>query len=421
MIGELPWSVVARGAGRRHRADPAARGPPRRRGPTLRVNIDPKHDAAVEPLAATLRRCDAVDRVCVGAFSDERLARVRAAAARRLHVARPDRLARSSAWRPPARSVGELEAPCAQLPPYLRRHRGRHRGGRRPRRTGAACRCTCGRSTTPAEMARLLDLGVDGIMTDRPAVLKDVLDSRPVGPVGSSEAPAHPARLPRPGPAAVPRPRRRRAGRRRPHDLRRVRRPLRRPGPPARRRGRRAARRPGGLPRRQHPPAARGLLRRAARRRRAAAAQHPQLGAPSSPSASPTAGAAALVPRPDAPRPRLRRTDVRAATTGASRRPTGRASAGRRGRRRPSSSTRRARPGCRRAPLLSHRALYLHAVHNALTNGITGNDVLLHTIPLFHVNGWGTRPLPHRPRRHPRHAPPLRRRRGAAPRRAGSA
>jgi fatty-acyl-CoA synthase len=40
--------------------------------------------------------------------------------------------------------------------------------------------------------------------------------------------------------------------------------------------------------------------------------------------------------------------------------------------------------------VLSHRALYLHAVHNALTNGISGDDVLLHTIPLFHVNGWGT-------------------------------
>ncbi len=30
----------------------------------------------------------------------------------------------------------------------------------------------------PAEMARLLDLGVDGIMTDRPQVLKDVLVAR---------------------------------------------------------------------------------------------------------------------------------------------------------------------------------------------------------------------------------------------------
>jgi glycerophosphoryl diester phosphodiesterase len=29
-----------------------------------------------------------------------------------------------------------------------------------------------------AEMERLLDLGVDGIMTDRPAVLKAVLEAR---------------------------------------------------------------------------------------------------------------------------------------------------------------------------------------------------------------------------------------------------
>ncbi|MFP3908185.1 MAG: long-chain-fatty-acid--CoA ligase [Acidimicrobiales bacterium] len=40
--------------------------------------------------------------------------------------------------------------------------------------------------------------------------------------------------------------------------------------------------------------------------------------------------------------------------------------------------------------LLTHRALYLHAIHSALTNGIGGDDVVLHTIPLFHVNGWGT-------------------------------
>src|SRR5205823_12181354 len=40
--------------------------------------------------------------------------------------------------------------------------------------------------------------------------------------------------------------------------------------------------------------------------------------------------------------------------------------------------------------LLTHRGLYLHAVHSALTLGISGFDVVLHTIPLFHVNGWGT-------------------------------
>ena len=46
--------------------------------------------------------------------------------------------------------------------------------------------------------------------------------------------------------------------------------------------------------------------------------------------------------------------------------------------------------GVPKGAMLTHRALYLHAVHSALTNAITGHDVVLHTIPLFHVNGWGT-------------------------------
>ncbi len=46
--------------------------------------------------------------------------------------------------------------------------------------------------------------------------------------------------------------------------------------------------------------------------------------------------------------------------------------------------------GAPKGALLSHRGLYLHAIHSALTMGLTGDDVFLHTIPLFHVNGWGT-------------------------------
>lgn len=46
--------------------------------------------------------------------------------------------------------------------------------------------------------------------------------------------------------------------------------------------------------------------------------------------------------------------------------------------------------GTPKGALLSHRGLYLHAVHSALTMAVTGEDVILHTIPLFHVNGWGT-------------------------------
>jgi fatty-acyl-CoA synthase len=40
--------------------------------------------------------------------------------------------------------------------------------------------------------------------------------------------------------------------------------------------------------------------------------------------------------------------------------------------------------------MLTHRALATHAVDSALTLGLVHRDVVLHTIALFHVNGWGT-------------------------------
>ena len=40
--------------------------------------------------------------------------------------------------------------------------------------------------------------------------------------------------------------------------------------------------------------------------------------------------------------------------------------------------------------MLTHRSLATHAIDSALTLGMAHRDVVLHTIPLFHVNGWGT-------------------------------
>jgi fatty-acyl-CoA synthase len=40
--------------------------------------------------------------------------------------------------------------------------------------------------------------------------------------------------------------------------------------------------------------------------------------------------------------------------------------------------------------MLTHRNLYLHALEAAIGVGIKESDVQLHTIPLFHLNGWGT-------------------------------
>jgi fatty-acyl-CoA synthase len=40
--------------------------------------------------------------------------------------------------------------------------------------------------------------------------------------------------------------------------------------------------------------------------------------------------------------------------------------------------------------MLSHRNLYLHAMNVIAGHGFEPTEVQLHTIPLFHVNGWGT-------------------------------
>ncbi len=39
---------------------------------------------------------------------------------------------------------------------------------------------------------------------------------------------------------------------------------------------------------------------------------------------------------------------------------------------------------------ITHRTLYLHALYVAIAGRVTDADVMLHIVPLFHVNGWGT-------------------------------
>jgi len=145
--------------------------------PDTRVNIDPKHDAAIAPLADLLLRMRAVDRVGIGSFSDQRL--------RELRVRCGPRLCTSLGPRDVARltaagrglPIGRMPAPCVQVP--VRRGRftivdrrfvaAAHRRG---------IQVHVWTVDDPAEMHTLLDLGVDGLMTDRPLVLKEVLESR---------------------------------------------------------------------------------------------------------------------------------------------------------------------------------------------------------------------------------------------------
>ncbi|WP_421120004.1 glycerophosphodiester phosphodiesterase [Aquihabitans daechungensis] len=145
--------------------------------PDVRVNIDPKHDAAVDALAAVIERTGAIDRVCVGSFSDQRITRLRAALGPRLCTSLgPKAIARlrGGSFGLPA---GRIDGGCAQVP---HKYKGVAVTDRRfvERSHAAGLQVHVWTIDDPTEMHDLLDLGVDGIMTDRPAVLRDVLRSR---------------------------------------------------------------------------------------------------------------------------------------------------------------------------------------------------------------------------------------------------
>ncbi|MHB1138544.1 MAG: glycerophosphodiester phosphodiesterase [Microthrixaceae bacterium] len=160
--------------------------------PDIWFNIDAKSDDAVVALAAALRRHGAIARVCAGSFSDERLRRLRSLLGPEL----------CTAASPP--EVTQLVA-TAQVSARTRRQEGPDEGPRRgvvprpyqcvqvpvrhgrvtivtPELVRAAHRRGCHVHVwtidDPTEMHRLLDLGVDGIMTDRPSVLREVLLER---------------------------------------------------------------------------------------------------------------------------------------------------------------------------------------------------------------------------------------------------
>ena len=145
--------------------------------PDVFVNIDTKSDAVVAPLVRLLQRLGAVDRVCVGSFSDARIARVRALCDGAVCTSMgPHALTRawfaSRAGRMPVQG-----ADCVQVPP----RRGRvqvvdRRFVASAHRAGLQVHVWT--IDEAAEMHRLLDLGVDGVMTDRPRLLRDVLTRR---------------------------------------------------------------------------------------------------------------------------------------------------------------------------------------------------------------------------------------------------
>ncbi|WP_405782533.1 glycerophosphodiester phosphodiesterase [Streptomyces sp. NBC_00859] len=146
--------------------------------PGARWNIDVKAAPALAPLIGLIRRTGAWDRVCVGSFSEGRVA----AAAR---LAGP-RLATSYGMSGVAalrlRSYGVPAAlratgVCAQVPEFHGRIRVVDRRFVRAAHA-RGLQVHVWTVNDPARMAALLDLGVDGIMTDHLESLRAVLTTR---------------------------------------------------------------------------------------------------------------------------------------------------------------------------------------------------------------------------------------------------
>lgn len=156
--------------------------------PDARFNIDIKSESATHPLVAMIDRHGAHDRVCVGSFSASRMATFR-----RL----TDGQVATSAT--PVEVAALRAAPFAALVrrrdhgPGLRSGRGRpavlqvpHRRGRLTvvtpglvhRAHAAGLHVHVWTVDEPQEMRELLDIGVDGLITDRTDLLRDVLVGR---------------------------------------------------------------------------------------------------------------------------------------------------------------------------------------------------------------------------------------------------
>jgi glycerophosphoryl diester phosphodiesterase len=148
--------------------------------PNVRFNIDIKDDPAVDPTVRVVERAGAVDRVLLASFDHRRLARVRAhlpAVATSMGTREAARLWLAS------RVGGRLRVPPSVVAAQVPVRHGRVRVvDRRFIETAhrAGLQVHVWTIDDPIAMNILLDLGVDGIMTDRIEVLRDVYAARGV-------------------------------------------------------------------------------------------------------------------------------------------------------------------------------------------------------------------------------------------------
>ncbi len=144
--------------------------------PQVRFNIDIKEAPAIRPLAGVLRRTAAWDRVCIASFSARRLRAMRRALQRPVCMATSPvgigalKLALPSAVL--ARRFAGLSVRCAQVPACFATAQFVRRAH------AAGLKVHVWTVNDRRAMTALLDIGVDGIMTDQAEMLRDVLITR---------------------------------------------------------------------------------------------------------------------------------------------------------------------------------------------------------------------------------------------------
>jgi glycerophosphoryl diester phosphodiesterase len=179
VIEELPWSVV--GAALVGGREPVARlDAVLEELPDALLNIDVKSDAAVGPVLATLRRCGALGRVCLASFSDARLARLRRQGGPGVLTSMGPRSVFGvwlGGWVPGLPVRWAVGGALAQVPVRYGRFTVLSPGMlASARRLGAEVHVWT--IDDAARMRALLDVGVDGLVSDRPDVLRAVLRER---------------------------------------------------------------------------------------------------------------------------------------------------------------------------------------------------------------------------------------------------
>lgn len=142
--------------------------------------MDAKAEPALRPLLDLIEKTDSYDRVCVGSFSEARVLRAQRLAGPRLATSFGTRGVvglRLRSWGLPAavrRSAVAAQVPESQsgVPVVDRRFvRAAHARG---------LHVHVWTINEPQRMHRLLDLGVDGIMTDHIDTLREVMQKRGV-------------------------------------------------------------------------------------------------------------------------------------------------------------------------------------------------------------------------------------------------